>query len=135
MNMEDAMTISAMGMRAQGFKIRIVAENIANSGTAADAPGEEPYRRQIVKFDQEMNRAMGLNVVKAEETLPDQSNFERRYEPGHPAANEEGYVLYPNVDSLIEAQDMQQAQRSYQANLGNITMTRNLLQQTVDLLR
>ena len=58
-----------------------------------------------------------------------------KYDPNHPAANEKGYVMMPNVNSLVEMMDMREAQRSYEANLGIIDMTRSMLNRAIDLLR
>ncbi len=65
----------------------------------------------------------------------DQSDFTTRYEPGHPAADASGYVKYPNVNTLIESMDMRQAQRSYEANLNVVTVSRQMLGRTLDILR
>jgi flagellar basal-body rod protein FlgC len=70
-----------------------------------------------------------------DDVRPDQSDFKLIYEPGHPAADGEGYVKYPNVSSLIEMMDMRDAQRSYEANLTMVEGTRRMLERTLDLLR
>uniref|UniRef100_UPI0034D38920 flagellar basal body rod C-terminal domain-containing protein n=1 Tax=Klebsiella pneumoniae TaxID=573 RepID=UPI0034D38920 len=64
-----------------------------------------------------------------------QGEFQTRFEPNHPAADARGYVKVPNVNSLVEAMDMREAQRSYEANLNVITSTRRMLQRTIDLLK
>ena len=63
------------------------------------------------------------------------SDFQSRFEPGHPAADEKGYVRYPNVNSLIETMDMREAQRTYEAKLNVVTVTRSMLGRTLDILR
>ncbi len=63
------------------------------------------------------------------------SDFETRYEPGHPAADAQGYVRYPNVDSPVEAMDMREAQRTYEANLNVVSVTRQMLGHTLDILK
>ena len=65
----------------------------------------------------------------------DQTPFELRYQPGHPAADEAGYVKYPNVNPLIEMVDMREAQRSYEANLNAMQLARTMIGRTLDLLR
>ena len=65
----------------------------------------------------------------------DMSEFTSRYEPGHPAADPRGYVQYPNVNPLIETMDMREAQRTYEANLNVVTVTRQMLGRTLDILR
>ena len=73
---------------------------------------------------------MGLGRVRTDPT-----EFRMKYEPGHPAADTNGYVKYPNVNSLVEMTDMREAQRSYEANLNVITATRRMIQRTLDLLK
>lgn len=135
MDLTKAMNLSAAGMKAQGTRLRVIAQNIANADSTAQSPGGQPYRRQIVTFDNALDRALGTDSVYVKGVVPDRSEFGRRFEPGHPAADEEGYVLVTNVNTLIEISDMQEAQRSYEANLKVVQSTRSMLQQTIDILR
>lgn len=131
-----AMTISAFGMKAQSQRVRVIAENMANSGTTGTTPGEDPYSRQIMTFKNEMDRQRGMELVKVDKIGNDTKRpFPIRYMPEHPAADERGYVKMPNVDSIIETMDMREAQRSYEANLGMIDQSRTMMMQTIDLLR
>ena len=82
-----------------------------------------------------MDEEAGGEVVKVGKIALDMSDFESRYEPGHPAADARGYVKYPNVDSLVETMDMREAQRSYEANLNVVTVTRSMLGRTLDILK
>lgn len=130
------MTISAFGMKAQSQRVRVIAENMANSGTTGTTPGEDPYSRQIMTFKNEMDRQRGMELVKVDKIGNDTKRpFPIRYMPDHPAADERGYVKMPNVDSIIETMDMREAQRSYEANLGMIDQSRTMMMQTIDLLR
>ena len=95
----------------------------------------KPYRRKIISFTNVMDRELGIKVVKVDRITRDQSPFNLRFEPGHPAANPDGYVEYPNVSSLVEMMDMREAQRSYRANLKVLETTRSLAGRTLDLLR
>ena len=135
MDLVKSMMIAASGMRAQSGRMRVLAENIANSQSTATTPGGEPYRRQIVTFRSELDRELGANVVSVGKPIQDQSDFELKYMPGHPAADENGYVQMPNVNGLVEAMDMKEAQRSYEANLNMIQVSRRMLSQTTELLR
>lgn len=130
-----AMAISAKGMKAQGTRMRVISENIANADTAPRTQNESPYRRKVVEFKNELNRARGANMVKVEDVREDQSDFRLKYDPSHPAADERGYVQMPNVNSLVEVMDMREAQRSYEANLNAIEVSRTMLRQTLELLR
>ena len=78
---------------------------------------------------------MGVNRVKVNKVTFDQSEFGSRYDPGHPAADENGYIKTPNVNGLIEAMDMKQSQRSYEANLNSIEVSKSMMMRTLDLLR
>jgi len=73
--------------------------------------------------------------VKINDIRPDLSNFGQRFDPSHPAADENGYVLTPNVNSLIEMMDMKEAQRSYEANLNVMKNAKSMLMSTIDMLR
>lgn len=135
-DMFDAMTISAHGMRAQGERTRIISENIANANTGAINPEAEPYARKVITFKNEMDRQAGHRVVRVEDITDDRrEDFPLKYMPDHPGANEEGYVRMPNVNMLIEMNDMREAQRSYEANLGMIEQSRSMMLRTIDMLR
>ncbi|MBA5779292.1 flagellar basal body rod protein FlgC [Stappia sp. F7233] len=135
MDFVKSLFIAASGLRAQNGRMRVIAENIANASSTGRAPGEDPYRRKIATFQSELDRSLKAEVVRLGPIEADQSDFGQRYEPGHPAADENGYVLTPNVNSLIETVDMQEAQRSYEANLNVIQTTRRMLQRTFEILR
>ncbi len=115
--------------------MRIIAENLANADSTGSAPGQDPYRRRIPTFESVFNKELSGREVKLGNVVYDTSAFESRYEPGHPAADANGYVLYPNVTSLVEAMDMREAQRSYEANLNVVSATRQMIGQTIDILR
>ncbi|OEJ68704.1 flagellar basal body rod protein FlgC [Magnetovibrio blakemorei] len=127
--------ISAAGMKAQGTRLRVVSENIANADSLPTDPGGLPYRRKIVTFRNELDRTIGADTVRVNRIKTDQSEFEKRYDPSHPAASADGYVMAPNVNSLVEMMDMREAERSYEANLNVIKSSKTMLQQTIGLLR
>lgn len=134
MDIENALTISASGLRAQGTRIRVIAENLANAESTAQTPGGEPYRRKTITFKQELDRATGADLVKVNKIQTDGSDYELKYDPAHPAANAQGYVLMPNVKPLIEMTDMREAQRSYEANATAIETSKNMLIRTLGIL-
>ncbi len=86
-------------------------------------------------FRAEFDRAVGAQLVELGRVQTDQSEFRLKYEPGHPSADKNGNVKYPNVNTLVEMADMREAQRSYQANINVVTATRRMLQRTIDILR
>ena len=131
----SSLKIAATGLHAQSARMRVIAENIANADSAGRTPEEEPYRRRIPTFNAVMDSDAGGRIVQIGRLAYDLSEFQSRYEPGHPAADENGYVRYPNINPLIEAMDMREAQRTYEANLNVVTATRQMLGRTVDILR
>lgn len=133
--LQKSTKIAIAGMKAQSERLRVISENLANADSLAESPDATPYRRKVVSFKNELDNATGINRVKVDKVRPDQSEFQRRYDPKHPAADRDGYVLAPNVNPLIEMMDMREAQRSYEANLAVITSSRNLLSRTVEMLR
>lgn len=134
-DLSKSMNISAAGMKAQGMRLRIISENIANAGSTALTPNGEPYRRKLVTFGTTLNRELGTELVDVQKVSRDPSDFGLRYQPGHPAADASGYVKTANVNTLIEMTDMREAQRSYEANLRVMQAARTMLQRTIDLLR
>lgn len=129
----STMAVAASALRAQQTRMRIIAENIANAESTAPVDGADPYRRQVPVFQtREIDGATGVELARVRE---DQGDFRLDYEPGHPAADAEGYVRRPNVDTLIEAMDMREAQRAYEANLNVIETARAMEQRTLDLLK
>lgn len=129
----NAMAVAATALRAQQSRMRVIAENIANAESTATTAGGQPYRRQVPVF--EARNVDGVTGVALAQVRADQSDFRSVYDPSHPAANAEGYVLRPNVDTLIEAMDMREAQRAYEANLNVIETARAMETRTLDLLK
>ena len=134
-DLKDSMNISAAGMKVQGVRVRVISENLANADSTATVPGGDPYRRKTITFQNALNRELGMKTVQVKSIGADKGDFNLRFDPTHPAANADGYVKTSNVSSLVEMTDMREAQRSYEANLSAITISRSMLQRTVDLLR
>ena len=127
--------IAASGLRAQAGRMRIISENIANADSTSQTPGGDPYRRKVPTFSSQLDRTLEANVVTLGRVQPDRSEFRTKYEPGNPAADANGYVKMPNVNSLVEMTDMRDAQRSYEANLNIVTATRRMIERTLDILK
>jgi len=98
----DTMQISSAGMRAQGERMRIIAENVANAESTATTPGGAPYRRKTIEFQNVLNKELGVETVSVAKRGYDNSAFNKKYDPTHPAADAQGYVQYPNVNPIIE---------------------------------
>ena len=130
-----AMSISAAGMKAQGTRLRVISENVANADSLPQDPSQLPYQRKVVTFKNELDRRAGVDTVRIDKITTDKSEFNKQFDPNHPAADENGYVLTPNVNTLIEMMDMREAQRSYEANLSVIKASKSMLQSTIDVLR
>jgi flagellar basal-body rod protein FlgC len=128
-----AQSIAASALRAQQGRMRIIAENLANANSTSKTPGGDPYRRQAPVF--EVTKVEGGQGVKMSRVEPDQTDFRTEYEPGHPSADANGYVKLPNVNTLVEALDMREAQRAYEANLNVIETARAMEVRTLDLLK
>lgn len=135
MDLDRALRISAAGMQAQSTRLRVVAENLANRDSTGQSPGAEPYRRKTVTFAGRLDRALGVETVQVARIGTDARDFPQRYDPSHPAADARGYVRTPNVDSLVEMMDMREAQRSYNANVAVLEVTRGMLTRTIEALR
>ena len=129
-----AMTVAASALRAQQARMRVIAENIANANSTSATKGGDPYRRQIPLFEAQ-KLGGGVEGVRMKGVEPDRREFKSEYDPGHPGADDKGYVKTPNVDTLVEAMDMRQAQRAYEANLNVIETARSMEMRTLDLLK
>ena len=135
MELIKSMFISASGMRVQGERSRVIAENVANANSLPQTPDQLPYRRKVLTFKGVLDRELGAELVEINKRTFDRSEFGKRYDPGHPGANADGYVALPNVNGLIEAIDMKEAQRTYEANLNMIETARTMINRTLEILR
>jgi flagellar basal-body rod protein FlgC len=130
------MKVASSGMRVQSERINVIAQNTANADTAPAKPGDKPYTRKQISFKNELDKTSGQKLVTVDKITEDKkSEYIKKYMPGHPSADADGYVTMPNVSSLVEAMDMKEATKSYQANMGMFTQTRDMISKTVDLLR
>jgi flagellar basal-body rod protein FlgC len=135
MDFLKSIAIAASGLRAQAGRMRIIAENIANAESTASAQGGDPYRRRVPTFRSEIDRTLDARVVMLGRVRTDPSEFRTRHEPGHPLADANGLVKYPNVNALVEMTDMREAQRSYEANVNVIGASRRMIQRTIEILK
>ena len=135
MDFNTPLDIAYSGMNAETARLKVIAENLANADSTSEIPGKEPYRRKLVTFRNQLDRELGADTVKVKKILTDQSKLTSKYDPSHPAADEKGYVLMPNVNPLVEMMDMREAQRSYEANMDVITTSRQMVAKTLDLLK
>ena len=127
--------IAASGMKAQAERLKVISQNMANADSVSTEPGGEPYRRQVVSFENYVDEANGAQKVRVNKIIDDNSPFEKKYEPNHPGADKNGYVLLPNVNPLIEMMDMKEAQRVYDANLNMLKTAREMNSSVLDILK
>lgn len=127
-SLTNSMNAAASGMRAQGFRMRVVSENIANT----DTPG---YQRKTLSFDNAYDPETKLNLVKVDRMALDKSPVERVYDPAHPMADESGHVSLSNVSLMMEMADGREASRSYEANLATFQQARQMYSSLLDILK
>jgi flagellar basal-body rod protein FlgC len=135
MDLLKSIAVAASGLRSQSGRMRVIAENLANADSGPASAGADPYRRKIPTFQQRFDRELDAQVVGLGRVQRDSSAFRTKFEPGNPVADATGNVRMPNVNSLIETMDMREAQRSYEANLNVVSVSRQMLGQTLDILR
>ena len=147
MSFLSSFDISASGMTAERQRLDIASENIANSNTTRTASGEGPYRRKMVvlqevpstttsfrsRFNSLLNRTASKGGVRVTEIVEDQRDLQPVYNPDHPDANEEGYVMMPNVDLVKETVDGMSATRSYEANITAFNAMKLMAQRALDI--
>jgi flagellar basal-body rod protein FlgC len=148
----DSYNISTSGMRAQRARINVISANIANAQTTKTQDGG-PYQRQQVIFQEVLDSVINqdkskvsskykysnptdtISGVRVHSIKPDESPGIKKYEPGHPDADKDGYVLYPNVNPVIEMTNLIEATRSYEANLASFKTQKTIDTKTIDLLK
>ncbi|NSW89890.1 MAG: flagellar basal body rod protein FlgC [Firmicutes bacterium] len=143
----EALDAAASGLSAQRLRMDVIAQNIANINTTRTERGI-PYRRKVVVFEERQNnkpfsqfltesskkKYLGIaNGVRVARIIEDPSPFKRVYDPGHPDANEEGYVEMPNIDIVTEMINMISASRAYEANVASINTTKSMALKALEI--
>ena len=144
MSLFSVLSIGASGMQAQRTRAEMLVQNLANAETTRTPEGG-PYRRQDVVFetasvnspfssvlDSEMNGAEGVAVS---EVVTDGREPERRYMPGHPDADKDGYVAFPRINPAEDMVDLMGAARNYEANVAAISAVKDMIERSIDLFR
>lgn len=147
MSIFKSMNVSASGLTAERLRMDIISKNIANVNTTRTLAGT-PYRRQMAVFQEQgsgndfetmLAKAKGSmtigNGVEVSEIVEDQSDFKRVYNPGHPDADDEGYVLMPNVDVVSEMVNLMTASRSYEANVTALNSAKSMAMKALEIGR
>jgi flagellar basal-body rod protein FlgC len=144
MSLMTAIEVSASGLTAQRRRLELLMSNLVNASTTQPA-GKEPYRRRDVllsattpnqtfgaAFDEAMGAVRGVEITQV---VADQSDPVRRYEPGHPHADKDGYVLYPNVNPVQEMVNVMSTTRSYEANLQAVNAAKEMANRTLEIIK
>lgn len=134
MSMFNSMRISASGLSAERLRMDTITSNMANATTTRGTDGK-PYVRKIAVFQESLDKEKGLNGVKAVGIVDDKSPLRTVFDPSHPDANEEGYVLMPNVNVLNEMADMISASRSYEANVDTLNASKSMFMKSLEIGR
>lgn len=134
-DLDSASGIALSAMKAQSTRLRVISENMANADSVATVAGGDPYRRKTVHFRNVLDEELGAKIVKVDKIRNDQSKLPTKHDPNHPGANQQGYVLMPNVNPLIEMMDMREAQRSYEAALNVIKAVDSMEEKLKGLLK
>ena len=133
--LKSIISVAASGMHAQGERLRVVSENVANANSTGTEPGEEPYRRKVISFAELIDRDSGASMVEVSSIDRDYSKFGLRYDPAHPAADAEGFVQVSNVSPILEMSNMREAARSYEANMNMFEAGRRMRNLLLDMLK
>ena len=142
MSLITALNVNASGLTAQRKRVEVSSSNLANSQTTRTEEGG-PYRRKDVVFEttssfkETLGTAMqgAVQGVEVSEVIEDPRPFDRRYEPGHPDADAQGYVAFPNVSVMEEMANIVEASRSYEANIAAISIVKAMINRTLDIGR
>ena len=134
-NLSISADIANLGMKVQAQRLKVIAQNMANADSISAEPGGDPYRRQVVTFQNYVDQETGAEMVKVGKVTHDMSPFEKKYDPNHPGADAQGYVKLPNVNTLVEMMDMKEAQRAYDANMNMMKTARQMNSGVLDILK
>ena len=133
MSLWSSIDASASGLTAQRLRMEVISNNIANVNTTRTPEGG-PYRREVVLFAPIL-RMKGVRVIGIVDDNTEKNPLRLKYDPSHPDANEQGYVLMPNVNIVTEMVDMISATRAYQANVAAINAAKSMLQEALGIAR
>jgi flagellar basal-body rod protein FlgC len=144
MGIMTAIEVGASGLTAQRRRLELLVSNLVNANTTV-APDKDPYRRKDVvltatppqrtfasAFDSAVNAVRGVEITSI---AVDRSEPLKRYEPGHPHADKDGFVLYPNINAMQEMVNVMAATRSYEANLQVVNAAKEMANKTLEMIK
>ena len=147
MGMFDSFNINASGLTAQRYRMDVIAENVANANTTRTEDGS-PYKRKVVTFEEKngsyenfdtifgrASRRFKGHGVAVSGTYEDKSEGNMVYDPAHPDADENGYVIYPNVNIITEMTNLIDASRAYEANATVLSASKSIAMKGLEILQ
>ena len=145
MSLFHLLSVSASGLEAQRRRAEVLTENLANAETTRTSQGG-PYRRKDVIFESakagqpfqsvfQSELGPGVEGVRVADVVEDQRDPEKRYVPGHPDADAQGYVAFPRINPAEDMVDLMNTTRSYQANIAAMSAVKDMIQRSLDLMR
>ncbi len=145
MSLLSVMSVSASGMSAQRTRAELLVENLANAETTRTPEGG-PYRRKDAVFTSapqtspfgavfQTEMGSGVNGVQVSDVIEDTSAPQKRYLPGHPDADQDGYVAFPNINPAEDMADLMSASRGFDANVAAMTAVKDMIAHSIDLMK
>ncbi len=134
MDFQGMLQTTASALYALNVRMRLISENLGNTHTTAEEPGGDPYQRKVVSFKEEFDAATGAALVGIHSIDVDPTPFPIKYSPGHPAADENGFVKEANVNNIFEMFDAQETTRAIEANLTVIESVNQMREKAISLL-
>lgn len=145
MSLLSALSVSASGMSAQRQRTELLVENLANAETTR-TPDGGPYRRKDAVFESDPSASQFSSLfenemnqggvgVRVSQVMTDQRDPLKRYMPGHPDADKDGYVAFPNMNPAEDMVDLMGASRNYQANVAAVSAVKDMIQKSLDLFK
>ncbi len=132
MSLFNVFNIASSAMSAQSQRLNVVASNLSNADSVTNSSGQ-PYRGRQVVFSTLNTDSSGASGVKVAGVVHDASPMKKTYEPHHPLADADGYIVKPNVNVVDEMVNMMSASRSYQNSVDIMNTTKSLLQKTLTI--
>lgn len=134
MRIRDIFGLSGSAMKAQSTRMRVIAENVANAETLDNGTGA-PYQRKLTVLQAKLANRTDLRSVQVGRIATDRTAGTKKHEPGHPKADEFGYVTYSNVNPIVEMSDLRDADRSYRANIQVVDTAKRLFRNAIELMK
>lgn len=123
--LDASKNVSQNGIKIASERLKVISQNIANANSTGKDSAQDPYRRKMLEVENVYDDNLGVEILRLSRIVADKSPFSYKFEPSHPAANEQGYVKYPNVDINLEMVDAKEAQTAFEANLSALEIAKS----------